>query len=50
VIGIVDGSSTITFRYPTNSLLDTWDRLRTLEREHNAGAVRRMRSGCAPSC
>ena len=37
VIGIVDGSSTITFRYPTNSLLDTWDRLRTLEREHNAG-------------
>jgi len=37
VIGIVDGSSTITFRYPTNSLLDRWDRLRTLEREHNAG-------------
>jgi SAM-dependent methyltransferase len=37
VIGIVDGSSTITFRYPTNSLLDTLDRLRTLEREHNAG-------------
>jgi SAM-dependent methyltransferase len=37
VIGIVDGSSTITFRYPTNSLLDKWDRLRTLEREHNAG-------------
>ena len=37
VIGIVDGSSTITFRYPTNSLLDKWDRLRALEREHNAG-------------
>jgi ubiquinone/menaquinone biosynthesis C-methylase UbiE len=37
VIGIVDGSSTITFRYPTNPLLDRWDRLRTLEREHNAG-------------
>jgi ubiquinone/menaquinone biosynthesis C-methylase UbiE len=36
VIGIVDGSSTITFRYPTNSLLDTWDRLRALEREHSA--------------
>jgi SAM-dependent methyltransferase len=37
VIGIVDGSSTITFRHPTNSLLDKWDELRTLEREHNAG-------------
>ena len=37
VIGIVDGSSTITFRYPTNSLLDKWDRLRALEREHNVG-------------
>ena len=37
VIGIVDGSATITFRYPTNSLLDKWDRLRALEREHNAG-------------
>jgi SAM-dependent methyltransferase len=37
VIGIVDGSSTITFRYPTNSLLDRWDRLRTLEREHDVG-------------
>ena len=37
VIGIVDGSSTITFRYPTNAHLDTWDRLRMLEREHNAG-------------
>lgn len=37
VLGIVDGSSPITFRYPTNSLLDKWDRLRALEREHNAG-------------
>jgi ubiquinone/menaquinone biosynthesis C-methylase UbiE len=37
VIGLVDGSSTITFRHPTNSLLDKWDRLRTLEREHNTG-------------
>jgi SAM-dependent methyltransferase len=36
VIGIVDGSSTITFRYPTNSLLDRWDRLRALQRDHNA--------------
>src|SRR5262245_11684744 len=34
VIGLVDGSSTITFRYPTNSLLDKWDALRALEREH----------------
>ena len=37
VIGIVDGSSPSTFRFPTNSLLDRWDRLRTLEREHNTG-------------
>ena len=37
VIGIVDGSATTTFRYPTNSLLDKWDRLRALEREHNVG-------------
>jgi len=36
VIGLVDGSSTMTFRYPTNSLLDKWDALRALEREHNA--------------
>jgi ubiquinone/menaquinone biosynthesis C-methylase UbiE len=28
VIGIVDGSSTITFRHPTNPLLESWDRLR----------------------
>ena len=37
VIGIVDGSSPSTFRFPTNSLLDRWDQLRTLEREHNTG-------------
>jgi ubiquinone/menaquinone biosynthesis C-methylase UbiE len=37
VIGIVDGSSTITFRYPTNPLLERWDKLRALEREYNAG-------------
>jgi ubiquinone/menaquinone biosynthesis C-methylase UbiE len=37
VIGIVDGSSTITFRSPTNPLLDRWDKLRALEREHNTG-------------
>jgi ubiquinone/menaquinone biosynthesis C-methylase UbiE len=37
VIGIADGSSTITFRYPTNSLLQAWDKLRLLEREYNTG-------------
>jgi len=37
VIGIVDGSSTITFRHPTNPLLDRWDQLRTLERDYNVG-------------
>jgi ubiquinone/menaquinone biosynthesis C-methylase UbiE len=37
VIGIVDGSSTTTFRYPTNPLLEKWDRLRALEREYNTG-------------
>jgi len=37
VIGIVDGSSTITFRYPTNPLLQAWDKLRGLEREYNTG-------------
>jgi ubiquinone/menaquinone biosynthesis C-methylase UbiE len=37
VIGIVDGSSTITFRYPTNPLLEAWDRLRGLERRYNTG-------------
>ena len=37
VIGIVDGSSTITFRYPTTQLLERWDKLRGLEREYNTG-------------
>ena len=37
VIGIVDGSSTITIRHPTSPLLDTWDRLRALEREYTTG-------------
>jgi len=27
VIGIVDGSSTITFRHPTSPLLEAWDKL-----------------------
>lgn len=37
VIGIVDGSATLSFRYPTNSLLDAWDRLRGLARAYNTG-------------
>ena len=37
VIGIVDGSSPLTFRYPTNALLDKWDRLRARERAHTVG-------------
>ena len=37
VIGIADGSSTITFRYPTNPALEAWDKLRGLEREYNTG-------------
>jgi len=37
VVGIVDGSSTITFRYPTGPLLSKWDKLRGLEREYNTG-------------
>jgi ubiquinone/menaquinone biosynthesis C-methylase UbiE len=37
VVGIVDGSSTITFRYPTNPLLEAWDKLRGLEREYRTG-------------
>jgi ubiquinone/menaquinone biosynthesis C-methylase UbiE len=37
VIGIADGSSTITFRYPTNPLLEAWDKLRGLQREYNTG-------------
>jgi ubiquinone/menaquinone biosynthesis C-methylase UbiE len=37
VIGLMDGSSTITFRYPTNPLLEAWDKLRGLEREYRTG-------------
>jgi ubiquinone/menaquinone biosynthesis C-methylase UbiE len=48
VIGIVDGSSTITFRYPNNSLLEAWDRCG----RSSASTMRavRRRSGCAPFC
>ena len=37
VIGIVDGSAPITFRYPTNPVLDAWDKLRILERDYRTG-------------
>jgi ubiquinone/menaquinone biosynthesis C-methylase UbiE len=37
VIGILDGSSMTTFRYPANPLLEKWDRLRALEREYTTG-------------
>lgn len=39
VIGIVDASSTITFRYPRNPLLEKWDKLRMLEREYKTGRL-----------
>ena len=37
MIGIVDGSSMVTFRYPPNPLLEGWDRLRARQRAHNTG-------------
>jgi SAM-dependent methyltransferase len=37
VVGIADGSSTITFRYPNNPLLVKWDELRARERPHRTG-------------
>jgi ubiquinone/menaquinone biosynthesis C-methylase UbiE len=37
VLGIMDGSSPITFRYPTHPLLEAWDRLRSLERAYRTG-------------
>src|SRR5262249_18914505 len=37
VIGVADGSSPHTIRYPTNPLLDKWDQLRAREREYNLG-------------
>ena len=47
VIGIVDGSSTITFRYPTSMLLEAWDRLRVLEHEYNTGRSSHALQLCA---
>ena len=49
VIGIMDGSSTITFRYPTNPLLETWDKLADWS-ARTARAVPQRRSRCVPSC
>ena len=37
VIGVVDGSSTTTFRYPTSPRLQAWDELRVLEHEYKTG-------------
>jgi ubiquinone/menaquinone biosynthesis C-methylase UbiE len=37
VIGVADGSSTVTLRYPTNGLLQAYDKLRGLERGYNTG-------------
>ena len=37
VVGIADGSSTVTFRYPSNALLKKWDELRARERAHRIG-------------
>jgi ubiquinone/menaquinone biosynthesis C-methylase UbiE len=37
VFGIVDGSSRITFRHPTNPILDAWDDLRVRARDYNTG-------------
>jgi len=37
VLGIIDGSSPIVFRYPTNEVLDAWDKLRVQERERRTG-------------
>ena len=37
VVGIADGSSPITFRYPTNPLLAKWDEIRGRERPYRTG-------------
>ncbi len=38
VMGIVDGSAPMTYRYPTNPLLEAWDKLRFLTREYHTGS------------
>ena len=42
VLGVADGSSTVSIRYPMNPLLEKWDRLRVLQREHNLGQAAEM--------
>jgi hypothetical protein len=37
VVGILDGSSPVTFRYPTNPLLELWDGLREREATSSTG-------------
>ena len=37
VIGVADGSSPVTFRYPTNPLLELWDGLRVREADPTTG-------------
>jgi SAM-dependent methyltransferase len=37
IVGVLDGASTITFRYPTNPLLEAFDKLRGREREYRTG-------------
>ena len=50
VIGIVDGSSTITFRYPTNPLLEAWDKLRGAPaRIQHGPSIGSAPAACAPS-
>jgi len=48
VMGIVDGSSTTTFRYPTNPLLEAWASFGG-SNANTIRAVRRMRSRCVLS-
>jgi ubiquinone/menaquinone biosynthesis C-methylase UbiE len=49
VIGVADGSSTISFRYPTNPLLQAWDKLRGSNASTTRG-VRMKHWHCALSC
>ena len=37
VVGIADGSSPVTFRYPSNPLLVKWDEIRSRERPYRTG-------------
>lgn len=37
VVGVVDASSLVIIRYPTNPLLEAWDKLHALGQEHRTG-------------